>query len=75
MELSKQREEDEKVSVVVGHGELRSGEVRPWRWRRKNGHWPSPKAWMARLGSRRGRGGHGGAAVELGFVFLQRRWS
>ena len=28
--LPKQREEDEEVTVVVGHGELRSGEARPW---------------------------------------------
>ena len=28
--LPKKREEDEEVTVVVGHGELRSGEARPW---------------------------------------------
>ena len=39
----------------------------------KNGQWPSPKAWMARLGSRRGIGGHGGAVVELVVAFLRRR--
>ena len=42
-ELSKQREEDEEVSVVGGRGELRSSEARPRRRRRKNGQWPSPK--------------------------------
>jgi len=47
MELTKQRKEDEKGSVVVGRGELRSSEARPWRRRWKNGQWPSPKAWMA----------------------------
>ena len=50
--LPKQREEDEEVTVVVGRGELRSGEARPWRRRWKNGHWPSPKARMARLDGR-----------------------
>ena len=74
-ELSKQREEDKEVSVVGGRAELRSGMARPRRRRWKNGQWPSPKAWMARLGGRRGRGGHGGAVVELGFAFLRRRWS
>ena len=39
----------------------------------KNGQWPSPKARMARLGSRRGRGGHDRALVELWFAFLRRR--
>jgi len=35
MELTKQRKEDEKGSVVVGRGELRSSEARPWRrWRK-----------------------------------------
>jgi len=38
MELTKQRKEDKKGSVVVGRGELRSGEARPWRRRRKNSH-------------------------------------
>ena len=51
-ELTKQRKEDEGVPVAVGRGELRSGEARPWRRQWKNGHWPSPKAWMARLGGR-----------------------
>ena len=32
-ELTKQRKEDERVLVVVGHGELRSSEARPWRQR------------------------------------------
>ena len=58
--------------MVGDHGELRSGETRPRRRRRKNGQWPSPTARMARLGGRRGRGGHGGALVELWFAFL--RW-
>jgi len=36
MELTKQRKEDEKGLVVVGRGELRFGEVQPWRrWRKK----------------------------------------
>ena len=74
-ELSKQRKEEEKVSVVVGRGELHSGEVRPWRRRRKKGQWPSPRARMAQLEGRRGRGGHGGAVVELEVVFLRRRAS
>jgi len=38
--LPKKREEDEEVTVVVGRGELRSGEARPWRQRRKNSHGP-----------------------------------
>ena len=59
--------------MVGGRGELRSGEARPRRRRQKNGQWPSPKARMARLGGRRGRGGHDGALVELWFVFLRRR--
>ena len=71
-ELSKPREEDEEVSVVGGHGELCSGETRPWRRRRKNGQWPSPTARMAWLSGGERRGGHGGALVELWFAFL--RW-
>ena len=70
-ELTKQRKEDERVPVVVGRGELRSGEVRPWRQRRKNGQWPSPMARMARLEGRRGRG-HGRAVVKLEVAFLRR---
>ena len=58
MELTKQRKEDERVPVMVGRGELRSGEVRPWRRRQKNGQWPSPTVRLARLEGRRGRGGH-----------------
>ena len=73
MELTKKKQEDERTPVVVGRGELRSGETRPRRRRRKNGQWPSPMARMARLGGRRGRGGHGGALVELWFAFLRRR--
>ena len=46
-ELSKQREEDEEVSVVGGHGVLRSGETPTWRRLRKNGQWPSPTARLA----------------------------
>ena len=75
MELTKQRKEDENGSVVVGHGELHSGEAWPWRWRRKNGHWSSPKARMARLDGQRGKGGHGGAMAELEVALLRRRWS
>ena len=59
--------------MVGGHGELCSGETRPWRRRRKNGQWPSPTARLAQLEGRRGRGGHAGALVELWFAFLQRR--
>jgi len=73
MELTKQRKEDERVSVVVGRGELRSGEVRPWRRHRKNGQWPLPMARMARLEGRRGRGGHDRAVVKLEVTFLRRR--
>ena len=58
--------------MVGGRSELRSGEARPRRRRRKNGQWPSPKARMARLGGRRGRGGHDRALVELWFAFLRR---
>ena len=36
-ELTKQRKEDVGVPVVVGRGDLRSDEVRPWIQRRKNG--------------------------------------
>ena len=50
--LPKQREEDEKASVVVGRGELRSGEAQPWSRQRKNRQWPSPRARMARLSGR-----------------------
>ena len=75
MVLQRQRKGDEGVTVVVGRGELRSGEVRPWRRWRKNGQWASPKARMARLEGRRGRGEHGGAVVELEVVFLRRRVS
>ena len=58
--------------MVGGRGELRFGETRPRRRRRKNGQWPSPTARMARLSGGERRGGHGGALVELWFVFL--RW-
>ena len=75
MELTKQRKEDEKGLVVVGRGELRFGEVQPWRRRWKNGQWPSPRARMVRLEGRRGRGGHGGAMAELEVALLRRRWS
>ena len=50
--LPKHREEDEEVMVVVGRGELHSGEAWPRIQRRKNSHCPSPKARMARLGGR-----------------------
>ena len=73
MVLSKQREEDEKVSVVGGRGELRSDEARPWRRRRKNGQWPSPTARMARLRGGGRRGKHGGAIDGLADAFLQRQ--
>ena len=56
-----------------GRGELCSGETRPRRRRRKNDQWPSPTARLAQLEGRRGRGGHGGALVELWFAFLRRR--
>ena len=46
---------------MVGHGELHSDEVRPWRRLWKNGQWPSPTARLAQLEGQRGRGGHGGA--------------
>ena len=49
-ELTKQRKEDEKGSVVVGRGEVRSGEVRPWKQWRKNGLCALPRPKRCSLG-------------------------
>ena len=43
MELTTQRKEDENGSVVVGRGEIRSGEVRPWKRLRKTANVPLPR--------------------------------
>ena len=75
MELTKQRKEDEKGLVVVGRGELRSGEARPWRRRRRNDEYMLTLTQLTRLNGGGGRGDHGEALGELGNAFLQRHGS
>ena len=62
--LTTQRKEDEKGSVVVGHGELRSGEVRPWKQWRKNGQCALTETQSVQP-SGGGRGEHGGAVMKM----------
>ena len=49
-ELTTQRKEDEKGSVVVGRGEVRSSEVRPWKRWRKTANVPLPRPKRCSLG-------------------------
>ena len=65
-ELPKKKRRTRGVPVVVDRMSASSGEVRPWRRRRKNGQRPSPTARMARLsgGGRRGEHGEDGGGTR-----------
>ena len=64
-ELTTQRKEDEKGSVVVGRGELRSGEVRPWKRWRKKGQCALTETQSVQPRGGGGRGEHGRAVMKM----------